>query len=94
MGIKGVNICKQWAHNKNVYLFLSFNYYRCNLQVYMVFKGQKLNDSMRYSVTSKTAKSLLKTKQKASKYWTTKKKGLVSNLWSTSCFQDLFLKEI
>ena len=61
--IRGVNICKQWAHNKNVVsLSHSLIYYKCNLHVYMVFKGQKLKDSMRHFVTSKIVKSLLKAK--------------------------------
>ena len=47
-----VNIWKQWAHNKSVvYLSLSLNYYKCSLQVYTVFKGQKLKDSMRHFIT-------------------------------------------
>lgn len=50
----------------------------------MVFKGQKLKDSMRYFVTSKIVKSLLKTEQNASKYWTTKKKD-----WFLICGQPV-----
>ena len=80
-----VNIWKQWAHNKSVvYLSLSLNYYICSLQVYTVFKGQKLKDSMRHFITSKTVKSLLKTKQNASKYWTTQRKD-----WFLICGQPV-----
>ena len=58
-----MNVCKQWVHNKNVVpLSLSLNYYKCNLQVSMVFRGLKLEDSTGYFMTSKIVKSLLKTK--------------------------------